>query len=213
MFIGPWPELVLAVGLLAVVGAANSVEDVAGFTLLQRLVPDQFLTACSESPGASRWAASRWARSRPPPGRGARATDGLRGRRPGPAALGARHRRLAETDHAVAPAPELELVEQVPMFGPLSVAAKGELRRTSFRCLPSGDVVIRAGEVGDRFYIVGQGELEVSAEGVEKRISHADYFGEIALLGMSRGRRRSRRWSTAAVRPPARGLPRGSDGT
>jgi MFS family permease len=44
VFIGPWPELVLAVGLLAVVGAANSVEDVAGFTLLQRLVPDQFLT-------------------------------------------------------------------------------------------------------------------------------------------------------------------------
>ena len=69
------------------------------------------------------------------------------------------------------------------MFGPLSVAAK---ERVAANLIPlsaqAGDVVIRAGEVGDRFYIVGQGELEVSAEGLEKRISRAAYFGEIALL-------------------------------
>ena len=95
----------------------------------------------------------------------------------------AAYRQLVETDDAVAPAPELELVEQVPMFGPLSVAAK---ERVAANLIPlsaqAGDVVIRAGEVGDRFYIVDQGELEVSAEGLEKRISRAAYFGEIALL-------------------------------
>ena len=40
--IAPWPELAAALILLAVVGAANSVEDVAVFTLLQRIVPDEF---------------------------------------------------------------------------------------------------------------------------------------------------------------------------
>ena len=34
VFIGPWPGLALAVGLLAIVGAANSVEDVVASALL-----------------------------------------------------------------------------------------------------------------------------------------------------------------------------------
>ena len=38
------PYVAVAVVLLAFVGAANSVEDVAGFTLLQRIVPDRILT-------------------------------------------------------------------------------------------------------------------------------------------------------------------------
>ena len=45
VLMGPLPDLVVAVLLLAVVGAANSVEDVAVFTLLQRLVPDDVLTS------------------------------------------------------------------------------------------------------------------------------------------------------------------------
>ena len=185
VFIGPWPELVLAVALLAVVGAANSVEDVAGFTLLQRLVPDQFLT---------RVLGVTWSLAMGGVALGSIAAPLLveaLGPRTAFVAVGlvlpllalAAYRRLAETDDAVAPAPELELVEQVPMFGPLSVAAKERVAANLISLSPqAGDVVIRAGEVGDRFYIVGQGELEVSAEGVEKRISHADYFGEIALL-------------------------------
>ena len=41
---GPLPDLPFALLMLAVVGAANSVEDVAAFTLLQRLIPDRILT-------------------------------------------------------------------------------------------------------------------------------------------------------------------------
>ena len=57
------PQLAGAVALLAVVGAANSVEDVAVFTLLQRIVPDEQLTRGSESSGVSRWERLRSARS------------------------------------------------------------------------------------------------------------------------------------------------------
>jgi len=69
------------------------------------------------------------------------------------------------------------------MFQPLSMAAK---ERVAGNLLPqsvdAGDVVIRAGELGDRFYIVGNGSLEITAEGLRAIAGEGDYFGEIALL-------------------------------
>jgi MFS family permease len=183
--IGPWPELAVAVLLLAVVGAANSVEDVAVFTLLQRLVPDQVLT---------RVLGTVWSLAMGGVALGSIAAPAVVeaiGPRAAFVAVGSilplltlvTYRRLAEIDRAVAPAPELELIERVPMFAPLSVAAK---ERVAARLVPlsvhAGELVIRAGETGDRFYIVGDGELEISAEGLHTTAREADYFGEIALL-------------------------------
>ena len=183
--IGPWPELAFAIAMLAVVGAANSVEDVAGFTLLQRLVPDRLLT---------RVLGVTWSLAMGGVALGSIAAPVL------VEALGARaafvavgfvlpllsltaYRRLVAIDHTVAPAPELELIEHVPMFAPLSVAAK---ERVAANLVPlsvdAGEHVIVAGEIGDRFYIVSDGELDVSAAGTHKTIHQADYFGEIALL-------------------------------
>jgi MFS family permease len=185
MFIGPWPELAAAVLLLAVVGAANSVEDVAVFTLLQRLVPDEVLT---------RVLGVVWSLAMGGVALGSIAAPAVVeaiGARPAFVVVGAilpvltllAYRRLAEIDRAVAPAPELELIERVPMFAPLSVAAK---ERVAANLVPvsvhAGELVIRAGETGDRFYIVGDGELDIDVDGLHKTARPADYFGEIALL-------------------------------
>jgi CRP-like cAMP-binding protein len=93
------------------------------------------------------------------------------------------YRRLVDIDKAVAPAAELGLIEAVPMFSPLSLAAK---ERVATRLVPltvtAGELVIRAGEVGDRFYIVGDGEFDIDANGLHASARRADYFGEIALL-------------------------------
>jgi MFS family permease len=183
--IAPLPELAAAVLLLAVVGAANSVEDVAVFTLLQRLVPDEILT---------RVLGVVWSLAMGGVALGSIAAPALvelLGARPAFVVVGAilplltlvAYRRLVQMDREVAPAPELELIDRVPMFAPLSVAAK---ERVAANLVPlsiqAGELVIRAGETGDRFYIVGAGELDISAEGLHTTAHAADYFGEIALL-------------------------------
>jgi MFS family permease len=185
MLIAPWPELSAAVVLLAIVGAANSVEDVAVFTLLQRITRDEILSSVLgvlwglamgavavgslAAPAVVHWI-------------GARSAFALVGAVLPVLAL-VTYRRLASIDRAIEPVPELDLLDRVPMFAPLSVVGK---ERVASKLVPrpvrAGEVVIRAGDVGDRFYIVGDGELDIDAGGRHRTAHRADYFGEIALL-------------------------------
>src|SRR5919199_2572622 len=166
--IAPRPEFALAVGLLAIVGAANSVEDVAMITLLQRTIPDEILT---------RVLGLIWGLAMGAVALGSIVAPALvaaLGPRPAFAAVGAilplltlaTYRRLLEIDHDAAPAAELELIERVPMFAPLSLAAKERLAATLTPVsVSAGEPVIRAGEPGDRFYIVDHGQLAIDADG------------------------------------------------
>jgi MFS family permease len=182
----PLPELAAALVLLGVVGAANAVEDVAVFTLLQRIVPDEVLT---------RVLGLVWGLAMGGVALGSLAAPAL------VAAIGPRSafvtvgailpvltlitwRRLVEIDREVAaPAEELELIEGVPMFDPLPLAAKEHMASALVPVsVHDGDVVIKAGEPGDRFYIVGEGELEVVGDDVHASAHKGDHFGEIALL-------------------------------
>lgn len=185
MLMASWPNLVPAIFLLAVVGAANSVEDVAVFTLLQRIVPNEILTRVLGVLWALAMGGVAVGSIAAPAlvhGIGARAAFLVVGSLLPVLAL-VTYSRLAEIDHAAAPAPELDLIERVPMFAPLSVATK---ERVAANLVPlsvhAGEFVIRVGEVGDRFYIVGDGELEIVAAGLHQTAQQADYFGEIALL-------------------------------
>jgi MFS family permease len=184
--VAPSPYLALALVLLALVGAANSVEDVAGFTLLQRVVPDELLTrVLGVVWGLAMGALALGSISAP-------AVVNAIGPRPALVVVGAilplltlvTWRGLVDIDRsAAAPAEELAVIEGVPMFAPLSVAAKEHLAATLTPVsVVAGEDVIRAGDVGDRFYIVCRGELEVVAPGVHATAGDGDYFGEIALI-------------------------------
>ena len=185
VLIGPRPDFLAALILLAVVGAANSVEDVAVFTLLQRIVPDEVLTrVLGVVWGLAMGAVALGSIAAP-------ALVDVLGAQTAFVVVGAilpllallAYRRLVEIDDAVAPAAELDLIADVPMFAPLSIAAK---ERIATRLVPvtvsAGEQVIRAGEAGDRFYVVGSGALEIDAPGRRVSAGRADYFGEIALL-------------------------------
>jgi MFS family permease len=186
VLVAPRPYLALALALLALVGAANSVEDVAGFTLLQRVVPDDLLTrVLGVVWGLAMGALALGSIAAP-------AVVDVIGPRPALVAVGAilplltvvTWRGLLSIDRNVAaPAEELAIIERVPMFAPLSIVAKEHMAATLTPVsVAAGDVVIRAGDVGDRFYIVARGDLEVVAPGVHTTAGDGDYFGEIALI-------------------------------
>ncbi len=185
MLIAPLQELAPVLVLLAAIGAANSVVDVAGFTLAQRTVPDAVL---------ARVLGVLWGLAMGAVALGSFVTPAvldLIGLRPTLLAVGAilpllvlvSHRRLLGIDADVAPASQLAVVERVALFTPLSLVAKERIASHLFPVdVAAGEVVIRTGEVGDRFYVVGHGEFTIDAGSQLIQAGPGDFFGEIALL-------------------------------
>jgi MFS family permease len=78
----------------------------------------------------------------------------------------------------------LRTLRGVPMFGPLFAPVLERLANgaTSLSIDP-GRAIVTAGEVGDRFYVITSGDVEVTTpSGVVRRQTSGDSFGEIALL-------------------------------
>ena len=80
-------------------------------------------------------------------------------------------------------------IRKVPVLSGLSHAVLEDLAsRMTLEKVPDGTAVVREGEVGDRLYIVKEGEAEVVAQGDDggekelATLTRNDYFGEIALL-------------------------------
>jgi MFS family permease len=178
-------HLAIAMLLLAVVGAANSVEDVAGFTLLQRVMPNHVLArvlgvvwglAMGAVALGSAVAAAAVGLV------GANATFVLAGLVLPTLAL-VSYGRLRSIEASVPPAARLDVVEGVPIFAPLSLAAKEQIAAelTEVTAEP-GQVLIRTGGVGDLFYIVRDGELTVQVADQVPQPLDGSFFGEIALV-------------------------------
>lgn len=185
--VGVWPEPLVAVGLLAALGLGNILVDVAGLTLLQRVVPDDVLArVLGLIEGIWVGAIGIGAVAVP----GLIALIGLRGALIVTGvilplfALVTRASLHSIDDEALAPRAEIELLRAIPMFSPLPPAA---MERLAFRLealrVPAGGEVIRQGEPGDRFYVVREGSVDVEADGQPIGTFGPGYFfGEIALL-------------------------------
>jgi MFS family permease len=185
ILIAPRPYFAATIILLAIVGAANSVEDVTVFTLLQRIIPNEML---------ARVLGLVWGLAMGGLALGSLAAPALVravGPRPAFVLVGAIlplltllvYRRLVEIDRMVVPVAQLDLIDRIPMFAPLSIATKERVASSLVPIsVPAGDLVIRAGDGGDRFYIVRHGELDIDAGGRHSTVHESGYFGEIALL-------------------------------
>jgi MFS family permease len=181
-------QVVLSFLLLGVAGFGNSLLDVSGLTLVQRSVAEDVLARVFGVIQMLWYAAL---------GIGAILAPslldwfGLETALIGIGAFlvvltGVLAPRLVRIDMAAqAPeADELRLLGRIPIFAPLPGTALEHLaaRLTPLR-LEAGSVVVREGDPGDRFYLVAEGHLDVSAEGrAISTLEPGDYFGEIALL-------------------------------
>lgn len=186
--IGAAPAVATAPVWFAVAGAGGSVAWVAGTTLLQRIAPDEVLARVfGVLEGLRAFALAIGSL-------GASALIAAFGVRVAliviatlaPAVMLALWIPLSSIDRD-APAPDPELVafvRRIPLFSPLLPPAieriVAHLERTS---LASGQIVIREGVVGDRFFLIQSGEVEVTRDGTSVTVLHAgDHVGEIALL-------------------------------
>ena len=186
--VGWWNELAVATAALLIIGIGNSFVDVAGLTLVQRTVPDDVLARVF---GVIQmlWMASMGIGAALAPAlinwigiENALIAAGVFL----PALVAVSASTVARIDAQAAPpeADELRLLVSVPIFTPLP---GGSLEHLAGRLVPlrvdAGTVVVREGDVGDRFYIVTEGELEVTQDGVKiAELEPGGYFGEIALL-------------------------------
>jgi CRP-like cAMP-binding protein len=185
VLVAPSQELVAAFLLLGIVGAANSVEDVSGFTLLQRAIRDDALSGVLGLIwGAAMGAVAAGSVLAPLLVRelGAKSAFVLVGCLL-PVLTIAGFRRMRALDEDAAPSRQQLLVDGVPMFMPLSLAAKERLATKLLPLdVPAGATIVRAGDAGDRFYLVDSGTVRVGLDGGDKESGAGDYFGEIALL-------------------------------
>jgi hypothetical protein len=180
-------QAVMVGGFLLVGGLGYVLADVAGRTLLQRVVRDQVLARVFGILEGVQMAAFAVGSGVAPL---LVRAFGIRG---GIVAVGAllpavtllSWRRVMAVDRAApAPVAEVALLRSIELFAPL---LQPTIEGIASRLVPvdamPGRPVVREGDAGDRFYVVAEGEVEVTRKGVAvASLGRGDYFGEIALL-------------------------------
>src|ERR687890_1960905 len=185
--IGLFPNRIAAPALVGVAGVGRPLIDVAGRTLLQRVVPDRVLSRVFGVLEGLYMAGLALGLTSVPlllALLGGRATFFVSGVFL-PLLFLLASRRLAEIDAAsIVPEAKLMLLRSLPLFAPLSAPV---MERLASRLVPvevlAGTAIVRQGDPGDRFYIVSDGEVAVSKDGRPvASLEQGDFFGEIALL-------------------------------
>ena len=78
----------------------------------------------------------------------------------------------------------LTYLQQVPTFGACSEPELEDLlARAELRAVEAGTEIVHEGDVGDEFFLVAQGEVDVLRRGREvARLGPGGFFGELALF-------------------------------
>jgi MFS family permease len=187
IFIAPHPSTEIALVAFALIGVSNILEDVAGFTILQRTTPGEVLSrvfgvvhslffatvaaGAILAPGLVHLIGVRWSLV-------------AVGSVLPVLALATRVPLVRLDDAAVDRGRQLELLQAIPIFSPLSPPVlEGLAARLEPVHVAAGEEIVRQGDPGDRFYIVAAGEVEVAIDGqAQATQGPGDHFGEIALL-------------------------------
>jgi MFS family permease len=185
--IGVFPSELIALAMLAIVGAGNALVDLGYFTLFPRLMPDEVLARVF---GALESLVALAV------GLGSILTPllihffGIRGALVAiglitPVVVALAWSRLARVDEGLgAQADIIERLREVTMLRPLPISTIEHLARSVLEeSVGPGETVIEQGQVGDSFYVIIAGEVEVMKNGRLLRVlSDGESFGEIALL-------------------------------
>jgi MFS family permease len=176
-----------AVGAFLIVGAANALVDVTGFTLLQRLIPDQTLArvlALTEAVFSLALALGSLAIPFVISALGDTGTLTVTGCFL-PLAVAARWAGLRAIDADIRVRKDrIVLLRRVRMFRPLPVPViEGLALRLRRSRVAAQTDVFRKGDSGNDFYIIDAGRVAVIDDGQEiRQLGPGDAFGEIALL-------------------------------
>lgn len=181
-----WPTIWVCVVVMAIMGLGNSLVDINGFTIVQRLTSDEVMGRVFGAMESALIASMAVGALVMPL---LIETVGLR---TGLAVVGAFAAAvvvvgvagLNRVDRtALAPA-GVDLLRGVAIFAPLPETIIERLARALIPiAAAAGDVVIREGDEGDRVYVIEEGAVAVSKEGRwVADLGPGDIVGEIALL-------------------------------
>ena len=181
------PEVAVAAFMLAGLGAGYSLIETAAQTLLQRLTSEDLIGRAFAVMESSYWITTGLGAIITPP------LVSLLGLRGAMVAVGCclplvallRWASLARFEAGAAiPEHAFALLRRVPLFAPLAIGTLENLSRRLVELpVPAGEAVVREGEPGDRFYVIAEGDFDVTcSRGNFPSIGAGDVFGEIALL-------------------------------
>ena len=178
----------MAFAILLGAGSGHAPADMAGRTLLQRVVPDEILARVfGVLEGLHQAGVAAGSAVAPL----LVAVFGIRGGCLAaglllPAAILLLRGRIRSLDDRAMPIPERELqvLRSVDLFASLPAPELEGLaaRMTEVKATP-GTAVVRQGETGHHFYVIEDGEVEVIRDDrPAATLGSGDYFGEIALV-------------------------------
>lgn len=185
--IGLVPNIAVAVAALVAVGLGNAVLDVSGFTLIQRLGIDRTLGrvfGVLYTFGIAMGGLGSVAAPALISGLGLRTVLIVVGSIL-PALVLVLLPRLRSIDDRSEPLPEvLALLTGIPLLSPLPPTTLEKLAaRSAMAEKSAGDTIVAEGDPGDLFYVIADGEVEVSRAGRSLgTLGPGDQFGEIALI-------------------------------